>query len=266
MIERDVGDTSGGRLTTMDGLMARFPKRDGAFHLRGAVLSDVEEIEDIVREVWGQEILADVCRAQIEDDACELWIAEDGDDVVGFCSAFLTVDRGGNRRWEMDLIAVRPGQQGEGVGQRLIRQACRGAARQEAAVARALIRLSNIPSQRAFQRAGFATDRQGYLLLLWSSRPVEGSTTRPNDVSLLPVDTLTYRGLWIEGLEKLAVGRQRLVVDAARSIAAREKRSNTGALIPNDKEHLVAADLRSQAKLHGAYYWYVRHGSAEHKT
>ena len=56
----------------MDGLAERFPERDGAYHLRGAVLSDVDKIEDIVREVWGQEILAEVCRAQIEDDVCEL--------------------------------------------------------------------------------------------------------------------------------------------------------------------------------------------------
>ncbi len=229
--------------------------------LRRAVVSDVEGIGDVVREVWGQEILPDVCRAQIEDVECELWVAEGDDDVLGFISAFLTVDGDGHRRWEMDLVAVRPSQQGRGLGQRLIRRACQGAVRLDAAVARALIRLSNVASQKAFQRAGFTTDRRIYHLLLWSPTPIDGPDLRPEDVSLVPVDTLTYRGLWIEGLEQMTPSKQHLVVDAARSNVARENRLNAGALIPVDKVHLLTADLRAQAKLHGRYYWFAKRGS-----
>lgn len=236
--------------------------------LRRAVVSDVEGIGNVVREVWGQEILPDVCRAQIEDVECELWVAEGEDDILGFISAFLTVNKDGHRRWEMDLVAVRPSQQGRGLGQRLIRRACEGAVRVDAAVARALIRLSNVASQKAFQRTGFTTDRRIYHLLLWSPTPIDGPAPRPRGASLTPVDTLTYRGLWIEGLEQMTPSKQHLVVNAARSTVAREKRLNAGALIPADKVHLLTADPRAQAKLHGRYYWFAKRGSvgARHRA
>jgi hypothetical protein len=71
--------------------------------------------------------------------------------------------------------------------------------------------------------------------------------------------------LWIEGLENVGQGEQRSVVNAARGIAARDCRLNTGALIPTDKEHLLAIDLRDQATIHGKYYWYVKQGSKKPK-
>lgn len=234
--------------------------------LRRAAVSDVRGIGSVVHDVWGQEILPDVCRAQIGDDDCELRIAERGGNVLGFISAFLTVDRDGDRRWEVDLVAVRPDQQGRGLGKRLIRRAGEDAVKQGVAVTRALIRVSNSPSQKAFERAGFATDRRVHHLLLWSPKVAEGPAPCLEDVSLSPVETLTYRGLWIERLEEIAASKQRLVVDAARAIAARENRLNTGAVIPADKNHLLAADLCSQAELQGDYYWFIKHSSGEREA
>jgi hypothetical protein len=51
---------------------------------------------------------------------------------------------------------------------------------------------------------------------------------------------------------------QRAVVGAARSIIAWEARFSAGALIPAAREHLLAVDLRDQAKMHGEYYWFVK--------
>jgi len=227
---------------------------------RRATLTDVSGIAAVVYDVWEQDILADVCKAQIQDDACALWVAVDGDDVAGFVSAFLTVGVGGVRRWEVDLLAVKHVSRGRRLGQKLVLVACQDAARHSVSVARAAIRADNVASQRTFENAGFATDRRVHQLLLWTPRFGDSPDVCPRDVTLLPVDTVTYRGLWVEGLTSAGLGAelQRDVVRTARSVAAREERLNTGALIPADEARLLAADLRDQAGVHGEYYWFVK--------
>jgi L-amino acid N-acyltransferase YncA len=227
--------------------------------LRRAILDDVDGIASVVQDVWEQEILADVCAAQVQDDTCALWVATDAGDVAGFVSAFLTLGHGGVRRWEVDLLAVRRASQGRGLGRTLVRAAYQEGVRHGVAVARAAIRVDNVASQRAFQHAGFATDRRVHELLLWFPRPDDGADDAGH-ATLVPVDTLTYRGLWIEGLTArgLTPREQRDVVRTARARVAREGRLNAGAVIPVDEEHLLAADLRDQASVHGEYYWFVK--------
>ncbi|MFW6135500.1 MAG: N-acetyltransferase family protein [Chloroflexota bacterium] len=211
-----------------------------------------------MKDVWEQDVLSDVCSAQIEDDSCALWVAVEDREVAGFVSAFPTTDRAGHRRWEIDLLAVRPASQGEGLGTRLIRRACEAGHRRHISLARALIGVANVPSQRAFESAGFTTDGRVHRLFLWS--PVPGDDAHPyaDLVSLLPVDTLTYRGLWIEGLASVPAEEQRRAVGAARSMIAREERANTGAVIPVDEEHVLAPDLRHDAAMPGEYCWFTQ--------
>lgn len=228
--------------------------------LRRATANDVAGMGAVVQDTWDREILPEVCIAQIEDEDSALWVAREQDDVVGFASAFLTVDRAGLRRWEVDLLAVQRPSQGQGLGQELIRRVCQDAAGRNVALARAALRLENVPSQRAFERAGFSTNGQVYHLLLWSPKCIDGPAACPEGVSLLRVDTLTYRGLWIEGLASLPHAKQRSVARAARATIARENRLNTGALIPADDEHLLAPELQEQATLQGQYCWFVRPG------
>lgn len=240
--------------------------------IRRARLTDIEGIADVVKDVWEQDILTDVCGAQTEGDLPALWVATDEADgphpadrrhpaeLVGFVSAFLTVGASGLRRWEIDLVAVRQDSQGQGLGTQLIRRICEVGASNEVSLARALIRVENIASQRVFEKVGFTTDGQLHHLLLWTPEP--GAVPIPcfPGLTLLPVDTLTYRGLWIEGLEKLTASKQRSVIEAARAIVARDGRLNTGTLIPVEKQHLLAMDLRNEAKIHGEYYWFVKPG------
>ncbi len=230
--------------------------------VRSATPADVNGVAAVVRDVWARDILPEVCRAQTEDETCGLWVAVQEGHVVGFASAFLTVNEAQERRWELDLVAVRPPLQGQGLGERLIRRAFQDGAQRHVAVVRALVRVGNLPSQKAFWGAGFRTDRRAYHLLQWSPRPDSIPTAAVDGVSLLPVDTLIYRGLWIEGLEDVSLTRQSSVVAAARSIIAREGRLNAGALVAADEKHLLAADLRSRAETVGAYSWFVKPVSA----
>jgi hypothetical protein len=160
----------------------------------------------------------------------------------------------------VDLLAVRRVSRGRRLGQKLVLAACQDAARHNVSVARAAIRVDNVASQRTFENAGFATDRRVHQLLLWTPRFSDSPDVCPKDVTLLPVDTVTYRGLWIEGLTSAGLGAelQRDVVRTARWVAAREERLNTGTLVPADEAHLLAADLRNQASVHGEYYWFVK--------
>ena len=75
--------------------------------IREAIPADIPGIAAVISEVWEQDVLPDACEAQIESDTASLWVAAEGDDVVGFISAFLTVGQHGRRRWEVDLLAVR---------------------------------------------------------------------------------------------------------------------------------------------------------------
>jgi N-acetylglutamate synthase-like GNAT family acetyltransferase len=228
--------------------------------LRKATLADVDGIAAVVYDVWEQDALADVCTAQIQDDACALWVVADRDDVAGFVSAFLTVGDGGVRRWEVDLLAVRRASQGQHMGRKLVLAVCQDAARHDVSVARAAIRVDNVASQKAFEYAGFATDQRVHELLLWTPKLGDAPDVHPKDVVLLLVDTVTYRGLWIEGLTSagLTAKEQRGVVKVARSVVAREGRLNAGAVIPKDEVHLLPTDLRNQASVHGEYYWFVK--------
>jgi GNAT superfamily N-acetyltransferase len=238
-------------------------------------LTDIEAIADVVQDVWERDILLDVCEAQLECVSSALWVATDAanighpGEVVGFASAFLITDAGGCRRWEVDLVAVREDSRGQGLGTHLINRVCEVGKSSGVSMTRALIRTENVASQRAFERAGFTTDSKVHQLVLWTPRhehdisrdesEVERSASiYAGDVALLPVDTLTYRGLWIEGMTSVCAEEQRLALKTAHSIIAREHRDNTGALIPVEEASHLATDLREEGVIHGEYHWFVK--------
>jgi L-amino acid N-acyltransferase YncA len=228
--------------------------------VRKAEPADVPGIGDVIRDAWKQDILPDVCEAQTRCQACALYVAAEGDDVAGFVSAFLTVDKDGKRRWEVDLLAVRHTNQRQRLGQRLVEAACADERAQDVHLARAAVHVDNIASQKTFKSAGFATDGEMHKLLVWTPTHDAGPIVYGGSVSLVPVDTLTYRGLWLEGLTAYNVDEdeQHSAVHTARSIIAWEGRHSTGAMIPAIGSHRLAPDLEESAKMMGEYYWFVK--------
>jgi hypothetical protein len=170
------------------------------------------------------------------------------------------VDKNGKRRWEVDLLAVRRASQGQRLGQRLVEAACADERILGTPLARAAIRVDNIASQKTFENAGFKTDGEIHRLLTWTPTQDNGSIVYGGSVTLVPVDTLTYRGLWLEGLTayNVDIDEQRSAVHMARSIIAWEGRHNTGAMIPAIGSHRLAPDLEESAKLVGEYHWFVK--------
>jgi len=226
-------------------------------NIRPAEFNDVCGISMIVNEVWGQTINTGTYLEQIRSDDCAIWMAVDDGVVAGFVSAFLTVGLRGYRRWEVDLLAVGSAWRGHQLGQKLVEATWADAHKHQVDTARAIIRIDNIGSQRSFERAGYTTDYRVYSLFLWPPEAGEESSI-PQEIVFLPVDTLTYRGLWIEGLAEVSVAKKQSVVATACAVIAGQNRENTGALVPTDEVDRLASEFYSTATTHGEYHQWIK--------
>jgi ribosomal protein S18 acetylase RimI-like enzyme len=104
-----------------------------------------------------------------------VWVVEVDDAVAGFVAAFATRTLQADG-WEVDLLAVHPRQQGQGLGAALIEQAVSGAAGSGARRARAVTAVKNRASRRAFEAAGFRALPETFHLMRCV---VAGAAARP---------------------------------------------------------------------------------------
>ena len=222
--------------------------------VRLAQLDDAEAIHRILQETWGESLLFDVFENHISSPEHQVFVAVEADEVVGFLSAFLVSSP--TPRWEIDLIIVRSTIQGRGIGTSLIKEALTYGSNLGVRWAKASIRIDNYASQRAFFKAGFATDAQVRSLFIWDPLACKSTTNVPETVHLIPVDTLMYRGLWIEGFVESELPRkeQDNVIRAARNSIFHEDRLNTGIFMPDSFKHTLAPDLLTSATDFGQYH------------
>lgn len=184
----------------------------------------------------------------------QVFVAMDSGEVAGFLSAFLVPVP--VPRWEIDLIVVRSASQGNGIGTSLIGEALIHGLHLGVHCAAASIRVDNYASQRAFSKAGFRTDAEVHSLFLWNPLACQSALNVPETVHFIPVDTLTYRGLWIDGFieSQLPPKEQHNVIRAARNSVFHEDRLNTGLFIPDSFKHTLAPDLLTAATDFGQYH------------
>lgn len=118
--------------------------------------------------------------------------------VAGFVDNFITTAPNGTKRWEIDLLAVDAKWQGMGIGKQLIQRSYDEGKAQGADLARALIRVDNIPCQQAFLQCRFER-RSPVLALFICTEPGEEPLADPEHATcLIRVETCLYRGGWIE--------------------------------------------------------------------
>ena len=222
--------------------------------IRLANPDDAQAIHLILQETWGESLLFDVFMDHVSSPEHQVFVAVDVDEVAGFLSAFLVPNP--VPRWEMDLIVVHPKSQGKGIGTSLIQEALTYGSNLGARWAKASIGIDNHASQRAFSKAGFTTDAQVRSLLLWEPLACNSATNVPETVHLIPVNTLTYHGLWIEGFiePQLSLKEQHNVMRVARNCIFHEDRLNTGLFIPDSSKHTLAPDLLTSATDFGQYH------------
>jgi ribosomal protein S18 acetylase RimI-like enzyme len=116
------------------------------------------------------------------------WLAIVEGEVTGFATAFPTCTLHGRRR-EVDLVAVQPASQGQGIATGLIKAAVEGAGGHSLNEARALAATDNPASQRAFTKAGFTPDETVCDLLLYEVRgfvpgPLDSGPVTVRDLAL----------------------------------------------------------------------------------
>lgn len=93
-------------------------------------------------------------------------------------------------------------------------------------------------------------------LFVWDPLACKSATNVPETVHFIPVNTLTYRGLWIEGFSasQLSAKEQHNVIRAARNSISFEDRISTGVFIPDSLKQTIAPDLLISAIDLGQYH------------
>ena len=221
--------------------------------IRPATASDIPGIAQVCEAAFAEQIEPEVCLRQVADSTIDLHVAVEGNKVAGFVSAF-ALDGAADNPWFVDSLAVRPQSQGRGHGRRLIESTWTTARRRGFHLSRALIRADNAPSQRCFALCGYVTDQRPHSLYIWPPQ-ASAANGKTDPVRLLPVDTITYRGLWLEGLADASTEIQRRAVQQARAYCARDSRGPSGALIADPSR--LDGTLLDQAELKEEYHWWT---------
>ncbi|HVX30076.1 MAG TPA: GNAT family N-acetyltransferase [Nitrolancea sp.] len=199
--------------------------------IRPAISLDALAIVSIAAEVWPEERLdAAVVGALIGEGGRSTLVAELDGRVVGFVDGFVTSAADGSVRWEVDLLAVSPSAQGQGVGRQLVSAGVFSGAQAGAVLARGLVRAGNLASERVFDTCGFVVDH--HVCELWAGEGLLPGV--PSGLHVVPVRTFRYAGYWLED-----VSAERL-----RELRPNDRRAVVGALIPTtDAAAIEAAAL-----------------------
>ncbi|GAB4573271.1 MAG: hypothetical protein Kow0077_15110 [Anaerolineae bacterium] len=222
--------------------------------IRRAVPQDARAIAAIKQATWPEEnpgAPLDRIAAIIREPDHVVQVAEINGALAGFIDSFVTLSAEGVRRWEIDLLAVHPGYRRRGLGRALVAASFAAGRNFHPALARALIRLDNVASQRAFAANAFTPLPERYRLMIGTPEASE-NTAPPPDAHLIPVQTLNYAGLWIEG--------QPTTTDclSARAICARHGWPVAGAVIRTHQQAAIRAAKEAGFTAVEDFQWWVR--------
>lgn len=222
---------------------------------RQAMLDDVSAIAAVKTAVWPEEEsdVGVIARA-LQTPTHHTHIAMVDEQVVGFVSCFTTESAQGERRWEVDLLAVHPDFRRRGLATKLIEGTLALPEAQSCEYARALIQIDNVGSQRSFAQNGFTTDGQIHTLLICSQalEAADARTSAASGCHMIPVNTLGYQGLWLE--EPLSTEAFTL----ARAELAGTNAAVAGVIIPDDDNTNITYAEAQHYESVGKYQRWIR--------
>ncbi len=228
------------------------------FHLRYAVPEDAAEIAAIKKLCWPGEIVRPARIAEtLRSSTHRTILALQQGRVVGFVDGFATTGSGG-LRWEVDLLAVEPGSRGKHLGEVLVRANYQHLQRDPhyngVSVVRALIQVENYASQKTFERCGFTPGMCGCLYIGEGAGDAPGDTLGDADIQarLIPVDTMNYRGIWVEDSFSMDDFL------AARVRAQSNSCDLAGAVIPSDLPQAFRHAEAAGYELVEEYQWWCK--------
>lgn len=225
--------------------------------VRRADPQDIEAIAYVMQDAFGQEIDLAFGAELIADKHHPMVVAEaPGQGIVGLVATFMTVVHTAVRRWEIDLLAVHSAARGQGIATQLLKSTSQDARRHRVNLSRGLVRVNNTAAQRAFRAADYYTTGLIYHLHWWPAQDFGVSLPEDKTVSVIPVDTLGYRGIWLEGLDSPTIDPelQLTYLQAARTLAAREGRHMVSSLIAKALPDGVSEDHQVE----GQFQWWRR--------
>ena len=168
--------------------------------IRRAAPGDAAAISRVAEEAFAETIDAASPRFRQVLDRGSTLVATIGHDLVAFVDGFVTISPDGETRYEIDLLAVSAAARDRGIGEALVSRSVDEAAQTSASSLRTLVASRNLPMQRLCARLGFTQAPAG--LAMYVAAPI--SIARPTKVEhqahLIAVTTLTYSGIWLEGM------------------------------------------------------------------
>lgn len=190
-------------------------------------------------------------RAVLRDDKHVTLIALVNHQVVGFVDAFETTSGAGVPRWEIDLLAVNPAFQGRGLGKQLTLATTKAGQQRGRTLARGLVAVNNIASQRTFARCGYHSDQVEHGLYIYTGRDSSTESVIASKKSLITVSTLRYQGLWVE--ERWTEQQFKM----AQQLKERTQQDVVGAVIPSHEAECVQNALNAGFSFVGHYHWWT---------
>jgi len=202
------------------------------FRRAEAVLQDAEALLAVEQQSLGDSCYTPEEALQVlQRPEQHAYLAHKGAEPCGFC-ACLETPTGDGPRLEIDMLGVLAGHRGRGIATTLIRMAIDEAGKRGTHLFRGVVAQENVSSQAAFVRAGLAATASTALLLVYEILGREPVTFLPpgwaclsEEISPRPgcarveahrllnergelsaqaiciqVQTLSYRGFWIEEL------------------------------------------------------------------
>lgn len=218
--------------------------------IRNAKTQDAAAIAHLIEIVFAELVVPEGIKAILTEDDHDTHVAIVEDQLCGFVDGFVTLSSTGQRRWELDLLAVAHNARSKGVGTALIQQSIEAGRAGGAQLIRALVATENLAMHAAMRRAGFVQQSET-LGLFVSDDTNELSASTPLEAYIIPVHTLTYRGLWIEGpFSKDDVNR-------AKAVRAQHEMDLVGVVLPLADAQVAL--LRAEGFEHiSDYHWWKR--------
>lgn len=225
-----------------------------SFEVQKAHTNHANGIGDIIKAVWpDSEVNINRIENVLDDPLHSTIVVVVDDDLAGFVDGFMTTSVNGVRRWEVDLLAVRPDYQRRGIASALVEAGTIEGRARGAELARGLVAVDNTGSQKSFTHCGYRTDGTKYDLIVCSSRSHEPSRGNEEEKAyILPVKTINYTGFWIEGelnLKSLEEGKRRLATTDFDVV---------GAVTPENQNKLIQDGIAIGYERIGRYQWWQR--------
>lgn len=225
-------------------------------HLRG--------IDVLIQQTWpNEQVILPVAEAMLSAAHHALYVLHQplNGRIAGVVSAFGMPSALADHVWWIDQIAVAADLRGHGQSRHLVEAALNDPQAQDASLAAAIVRADNHPAQHAFRSTGFEAQVQVFDLLIWppaDRMPVLRGA--PEDLHIMMVDTLTYQGIWLEGLDPATQepGALADAVTLARALGGLTHRPYISSLIPADKVDLLPRSLRRLSQSGGRFHRWLR--------